>query len=120
MLYIYVFFLHFVGDFILQSDEISKTKSKSIKALTIHICILTATLFIGMLLTIFICEFSLKNVILFVLINGVLHFAIDFVTSKVTSYFYSKGQTHNFFVTIGFDQFLHLACYVLSIDCLLR
>lgn len=39
---------------------------------------------------------------------AITHFFIDGITSQITKYFWNKGKTHNFFVTIGFDQFLHI------------
>lgn len=116
LLYIWIFFLHFIGDFVLQSDKISKAKSKSLLALTIHIAIITLTLFIGLLVAMIVCDLSFNGVALFALINGILHFIIDYITSKVSAYFYAKGQIHNFFITIGFDQFLHFACYFLCFE----
>lgn len=39
--------------------------------------------------------------------NGIAHWCTDFVTSRVNTYLYKKGDTHNFFVCIGFDQWIH-------------
>ena len=86
--------LHWVLDFCLQPDSIAKNKSKSILSLSIHVAIYTAGLtYFGYM---------------FAMVNGVLHFAIDYITSKLTSYFHKKRDTHNFFVAIGFDQLLHV------------
>lgn len=126
-LIIYVLFLHFVGDFICQWDEMSKMKSKSNLMLALHVSIVTFTLFAGLVI---LPVFGLypfqpigKDLVLlfiaFAAANGLLHFIIDYCTSRATSYLWSKGDTHNFFVVIGLDQFLHMACYIILIKQLL-
>lgn len=44
---------------------------------------------------------------LYGLVNGVIHFIIDYNTSRVSSKLWADKKTHWFFVTIGFDQLLH-------------
>jgi hypothetical protein len=44
---------------------------------------------------------------LFGVINGALHFVVDFFTSKITSSLWGKKELHNFFAVIGFDQLIH-------------
>ena len=93
-----IIWLHFIADFILQSDNIAKNKSKSNVALSIHMIIYGLPLFlIGPL---------------YASINAILHGITDYVTSRVTSYYWSKGETHNFFVVIGLDQANHLTCLI--------
>ena len=89
-----ILLLHFIADFILQSDKIAKTKSKSNKALLQHVCIYTSVMiFVGPL---------------FAIISGILHFCVDYITSRWASYLWNKNDIHNFFVVIGFDQLLHM------------
>lgn len=96
---------HFIADFVLQSDKMAINKSTSISWLTVHI----ATYSISMMLI-----FGWK----YALVNGLLHWAIDFGTSKWTSYLWKKGDRHNFFVVIGLDQLLHATCLILTIPLL--
>jgi len=44
---------------------------------------------------------------LFVGANGVLHFATDFVTSRITSRLWYQQREHDFFVMVGLDQLIH-------------
>lgn len=126
-LIIYVLFLHFVGDFVCQWDEMSKMKSKSNLMLALHVSIVTFTLFVGLvLLPVFglypfqpIGKELVLSFIAFAVANGLLHFIIDYCTSRATSYLWSKGDTHNFFVVIGLDQFLHMTCYIILIKFML-
>jgi hypothetical protein len=52
--------------------------------------------------------------LIFVVINGVLHFITDFYTSRLTSYFWSIGDRHNFFVVVGLDQLIHCFCIIIT------
>jgi hypothetical protein len=36
-----------------------------------------------------------------------MHFITDYVTSRITGKFFRAKKNHEFFVTIGFDQWLH-------------
>jgi len=86
---------HFIADFIAQSDMMARSKSSSNKWLLIHVAIYTVIM----------CAFGW----VFALVNGVLHFITDFITSRVASYFHKKDEIHWFFVVIGFDQAIHLS-----------
>ncbi len=96
-----VIWLHFLGDFILQSDKMAQNKSKSLKWLTIHICVYTLPLFV----------LGWR----FALINGLAHWVVDFFTSKATSKLWEKKEVHYFFVVIGFDQALHMTIMFLTL-----
>lgn len=93
---ILIIILHLIGDFILQSNWMSQNKSKSNIALVTHIFIYT--------LPLMIIGFW------YAIINGILHFCIDYFTSRISSKLWAKGDVHNFFVIIGLDQSLHYIC----------
>jgi hypothetical protein len=94
--YLILVWLHFVGDFILQTDKMATQKSKSNVMLLHHVTAYSLPmLFIGWQ---------------FALINGCLHFFVDFVTSRITSKLWEKKHIHWFFTTIGFDQAIHITC----------
>lgn len=94
-------FLHFVSDFVLQTDEMAKNKSSCNKALTLHVAIYSIPFMI------------LINPV-YGLVNGIIHWYVDFVSSRVSSKLYKKGDIHNFFVVIGFDQFIHIATLIIT------
>ena len=88
--------IHFVADFMFQTDKIAIAKSSSNRALGLHVSLYTIPLF----------WFGWK----FALVNMVLHFATDYCTSRATTYLWKKGDRHNFFVVIGLDQAIHATC----------
>lgn len=92
--FIVLVWAHFVGDFILQSDKVALAKSSSVKTLALHVAIYTA-MFV---------PWGLR----FCVVTYIAHFLTDFVSSRLTSYFWKNEKRHWFFVTIGADQALHL------------
>ncbi len=99
-----IIWLHFIADFLLQSDKMAMNKSRDIRQLGIH-CAVYALPFL-----LFGIEFAL--------ITCGAHFIIDFISSRLTSYYWKTKQRHWFFVTIGFDQAIHLTCLILLLELL--
>lgn len=104
--------VHFVADFMLQTHWQAQNKSKNNEALGRHVASYTAVLLVA---TPFIFP-GMRTVgepepyvgwFLFVALNGALHFATDYFTSRWTSKLYAKGDWHNFFVVVGLDQLIH-------------
>jgi len=96
-----LFWLHFIADFLLQSSYMALNKSKDIKALAWHCLVYSIPFF----------WFGWK----FALLAGILHFPVDFITSKITSRLWDKKEVHWFFVVIGFDQAVHMTVLVASL-----
>jgi hypothetical protein len=92
--------LHFIADFLLQTDKVAIGKSKSNKVLAYHCAIYAIPL--------------LWFGPLFAGINGVLHFLTDWITSRWCSKLYREEKRHWFFVVIGLDQALHLTALILT------
>lgn len=118
-----IIFAHWFGDFVLQSHWMATNKSKNWLALTAHAAVYTVAfglivLFISALVginetgdvrhAIFVLTPGLFTA--WIAINGVLHFVTDAVTSRITSRLWAKGDMHNFFVVVGFDQMIHYFC----------
>jgi hypothetical protein len=114
--------VHFVADFVLQSDWMAQNKSKRNDALALHVTIYTATfLLLGGLPLLRILDHPGGPVFgLWLLFNGAAHFATDYVTSRISSRLWAAKQVHNFFVCIGADQLIHALTLGLTMAWLLR
>ena len=99
--YIALLATHWVADFVLQTHWQATNKSKNNFALVQHVATYTAILTIASIIL-----FGLIG-ILFAVVNGVLHFGTDYITSRWSSKLYAKQDWHNFFVVIGLDQYIH-------------
>ncbi len=91
---------HFIGDFICQSDWMAQGKSKKFLPLFIHCVVYSWVIYV------------FSGNILFTLVNFLLHFVIDFFTSRVNSWLWNKKEIHWFFVGVGTDQFCHYLCLI--------
>jgi len=118
-------FVHWIADFVLQTEEMANKKSSSNFWLTMHVSVYSLTSLGGiMIYGIFYLyghdtlELGSMFIVFFVLCF-VLHWLTDFVTSRITTYYHITKQTRKFFITIGFDQWLHLI-QLLSIYFYLR
>jgi hypothetical protein len=134
-LLIYVMFLHFVADFLLQSREMGQKKSVEFKWLAKHLSIQYLVMYFGLVLFIgpvAACKLSLLNTLVHGLIDWNIwklyklsaHFRImreietleiddehdairkEAYNNKVNNWKY--WDDHLFYTTIGFDQFLHM------------
>lgn len=106
----YILIIHWIGDFMLQTDKQAKGKSSSWN------CLLTHTATYSWFMTIFITLVLPSNwlfgkyiiiALLFGLITFVLHTITDYFTSRLNKKLLQKNDTHNFFVSVGGDQILH-------------
>jgi hypothetical protein len=108
-----ILFVHWIADFVLQSDWQAKNKSKNNAALIAHVSSYTIALLVYGLLFL-----PVELAYPWALINGFLHLCVDYVTGRINTYLWSKGRVHDFFVSVGFDQFLHIATLLLTFGML--
>jgi hypothetical protein len=106
---LFILFVHFVGDFVAQTNSMATRKSKSFKWLSVHVlvyAIITAIcwdLFLG------VGDAALCFVMTFL-----SHLIIDFITSKITRYYFNRKEYHKFFMIVGIDQFAHFTTLFLT------
>ncbi len=101
--------IHWLGDFVLQTDWQAKNKSKNDLALLSHTVTYTATW-----LLLFMCGWDTYSLLTFMCITFVFHTATDYFTSRLNTRLYEEGKIHYFFVSIGFDQILHYIQLILT------
>lgn len=105
-----IFFGHWVGDFVAQTEYMATNKSKSYSVLGNHVFTYMAC----MLGVIFLCDMNRalhvtpQNFFMFVCINFSGHFFTDAITSRITSELRKEERFHEFFVVIGLDQLIHM------------
>ena len=104
-IFVIILITHWIADFVLQSDEIAKSKSSSFKSLTEHgyeymACWLLPSLYI-------FYEVHFAKILAFLAITFLSHVFVDYFTSKLNTRLYKNNERHWFFVSIGFDQVLH-------------
>jgi len=97
--------MHWVADFVLQTDWQAKNKSKDNRALIAHVSGYTIALLVYGLIFL-----PVEIAYPWALTNGVIHFGVDYVTSRINTYLWNKGRVHDFFVMVGLDQVIHYAC----------
>lgn len=90
-------------------------KSQSNRILTEHIVVYTVALAIMLYPAIY----DNGTVVKFAALNGALHWATDWITSRLSGYYYKREQLHNFWCVIGADQLVHTICLVLTASWLL-
>lgn len=113
-------FAHYVADFLFQTNWMARGKSSSLIKLGTHILTYTFVLFLCSFFFVLIrTEITLSNLAAFAIISGILHFSVDFFTSKITSWQYKNNMmgsdtvpNFGFFSTIGADQLIHSLCLI--------
>jgi len=98
---------HFIGDFVMQTDEVAKAKSTDNGVLAKHVLIYMLPFVFLFLVT---WNHHPGIVALFLVYNAGLHFITDYVSSRMTTKAWKEERRHDFFVIIGADQFVHAFC----------
>ena len=118
--------IHWIADFVCQSDWMAINKSKLLIALSFHcfvyymvfnLCLGMTGFFIGDDIWIkFVFNFST----FYTIGNTIIHFFVDYTTSRINSWLWEKGQRHWFFVMIGLDQLIHYFCLFITLEYALQ
>jgi hypothetical protein len=108
---LFFLFVHWISDFVLQNEKMSLNKSTSNYWLGIHVTVYsltTITLWAGLFWVTGLHQFvKISQYVEAYLAIFVMHFITDYITSRITGKYYKAKKIHEFFVTIGFDQWLH-------------
>lgn len=137
VLVLQILFAHWVSDFVLQSHWMATNKSHNWSALAAHVVTYTFSMTLIMLIFVTATAYvKMDNtgldallfaffpvaigyfILVWAVVNGVLHFITDAITSRITSKLWQKNDMHNFFVVVGFDQLVHYACLFITMIAL--
>jgi len=114
---LFILFIHWVSDFLCQTDWMAQNKSKNWKALLVHTMVYsTIFMVIGHFYGIFIENiwFGMQ----FGAITFICHTITDYFTSRLNSKLWKEQKVHWFFVSVGFDQLLHYTQLLLTYQLL--
>lgn len=132
MLLVYLFFIHFFSDFVLQPRWMATRKSSEIAVLLGHVNIIFMSFLVGLALTCSLTGLTGSSVFFFSLLNAGVHAAIDWNIWKgykllvwwknptATPETWRYWEDHWFYTFIGADQFLHGATILLLAEWLLK
>ena len=81
----------------------AENKSRRLDALSLHVLVYTAVIAVAAIILLG----ATANTLMFIGVNGALHFATDFVTSRITAMLWQRQNVYGFFAIVGLDQFLH-------------
>lgn len=109
---------HFVGDFIFQSDWMATNKSKSWKALALHVLVYSAVIAGVFNWSYFLRgdHFVLSQIAVgkWFALTFISHFVTDAITSRINARLWQANERHWFFVGIGADQLIHAVTLALT------
>lgn len=117
---LYLLFSHWVADFLFQTTEMGTGKSKSLKILLKHTGIYALTM---LLMSSFLLELTVSDILIFGLVTFVFHTVQDWATSRLTSTQFAKNRYNGWdgaFTIIGFDQFLHYLQILITYQTLIN
>jgi hypothetical protein len=106
-----ILLIHWIADFVAQTDSQAKNKSKNNLFLVAHTLNYSMIFFMGIAILYASIYGSGEKVfwfsLWFTIITFICHTITDYFTSRLNSKLWEQGKVHNFFVSIGFDQVLH-------------
>jgi len=92
---VWLLFVHWVADFVMQTDWMAQNKSKNVDALLLHCAVYGLT--VGVM----------TSSVPLGLFTSVAHVPVDAITSRINAKLWAEKKVHWFFVSVGFDQWIH-------------
>lgn len=104
----FILIIHFIGDFVFQTDKMAQGKSKNWEDLLNHTMRYTICWIPFLYWAKGYNGIEGVNLLgLFLPITFIAHTITDYFTSRLNSKLWQQGKVHWFFVSIKFDQILH-------------
>jgi hypothetical protein len=103
--------IHLFADYIFQGSKMSSLKRLKNSALIEHVGIYTL---IFIILSPFALGLTFIQGLQYSLLNGALHFGIDYGTGRLKKYFLSKDNESKYLTVIGMDYTVHFVILILT------
>ena len=110
---LFILIVHWLSDFVLQTDYQARNKCNNLKALFAHTALYS-------LAWVSLWPFLGKDALWFIGITFIAHTVTDFFTSKLNAKLRVDKKERKFFISMGFDQFLHHAQLILTYEYLYK
>ena len=112
-LVLWILFAHWVADFLFQNDRMALGKSENWSDLLDHTVLYSFLMFLAIVPFVgLVVGLTFYTVTLF------CHTAQDYFTSRLNKKLWAENKRHWFFVSVGFDQFLHFAQLLITYSLL--
>ncbi len=117
----FIIVIHYIADFIFQAEEWAENKSKNNQALLSHVAtystfwVFASCIMFGVNQPGHTVEWYVSHSMIFAITTFILHFATDYITSRIVSkrftnkHYGSPIPNFGAFSIIGLDQVLHYA-----------
>jgi len=109
---IILLFLHWLGDFVLQTDAMARGKSISTSFLLEHTA--AYSLVFLMVCAPAVSILNSPGLVYFAPVTFVVHTIQDYFTSRINKRFIEAGENHEYYVCMGLDQLFHLIQLILT------
>ena len=113
--------LHWYADFVVQTDKQAKDKSSNNWQLLAHTSSYSLIITICTYILYWANSFGAQYwyiPLIFGIIQFVTHTIIDYITSRINKKLWEDCYVHEFFVMVGFDQFIHYGILFISLSLL--
>ena len=102
--------MHAFGDFFLQGSKLSRLKALKMPYLLEHVGIYTG---LFLILSPMILGLTILQGVAFSLLNGSIHFLIDYITGKYKLKYIETNES-KYIMTVGIDHTLHIIILIVS------
>lgn len=105
-----IILMHAFGDFFMQGRRLSRLKALELPYLFVHTAIYTSVFIV---FSPILLGLTFIEGLFYSLINGILHFMIDYATGHFKVKFLKKDES-KYISTIGFDHTIHVLILILT------
>lgn len=109
-LFFYILIFHYLADFVLQTHDQAVNKGEGHMIWNKYLFNHVGTYSLIWLFGFYIIFNNWIISLMLSIINFILHYIIDWITSRIGKPYWKNNDYHNGFAIVGFDQILHYTC----------